>query len=36
METETGHDLFNRQLDLQIAFFKALIEESGLTSLPRL
>ncbi len=36
METETGHHLFNQQLDLQIAFFKALIEESGLTSLPRL
>jgi HD superfamily phosphodiesterase len=36
METETGHHLFNRQLDRQIAFFKALIEESELTSLPRL
>jgi putative nucleotidyltransferase with HDIG domain len=36
METETGHDLFNQQLDLQIAFFKALIEERALTSLPRL
>ena len=34
METETGHNLFNRQLDLQIAFFEALIEESELTSLP--
>ena len=33
METETGHHLFNRQLDLQIAFFKALVEESELTSL---
>jgi len=35
METETGHHLFNRQLELQIAFFKALVEESKLTSLPR-
>jgi putative nucleotidyltransferase with HDIG domain len=33
METETGHHLFNRQLDLQITFFKALVEESELTSL---
>jgi putative nucleotidyltransferase with HDIG domain len=33
METETGHRLFNRQLDLQITFFKALVEESELTSL---
>jgi HD superfamily phosphodiesterase len=32
METETGHHLFNRHLDLQIAFFRALIEESELTS----
>jgi putative nucleotidyltransferase with HDIG domain len=36
METGTGHHLFNRQLDRQIAFFKALIEEGELTSLPRL
>jgi HD superfamily phosphodiesterase len=36
METESGHDLFNRQLDLQIAVFKTLIEESELTVLPRL
>jgi putative nucleotidyltransferase with HDIG domain len=36
METEMGHHLFNRQLDRQIAFFKALIEEGELTSLPRL
>ena len=36
METETGHRLFSRQLDLQIALFRALIEESELTSLPRL
>jgi putative nucleotidyltransferase with HDIG domain len=36
METKTGHHFFNRQLDRQIAFFKALIEESELTSLPRL
>jgi putative nucleotidyltransferase with HDIG domain len=36
METETGHHLFNRQLDRQIAFFKALIEEGELTSPPRL
>lgn len=34
--TEAGHQLFNRQLDRQIAFFKALIEESELTDLPRL
>jgi HD superfamily phosphodiesterase len=34
METETGHRLFNQQLDRQIAFFRALIEESELTSLP--
>ena len=33
METETGHHLFNRQLELQIAFFKALVEEGELTSL---
>jgi putative nucleotidyltransferase with HDIG domain len=33
METETGHHLFNRQLDLQITFFNALVEESELTSL---
>ena len=33
METETGHHLFNRQLDLQIAFFEALAEESELTRL---
>jgi putative nucleotidyltransferase with HDIG domain len=33
METETGHHLFNHQLDLQIAFFEALVEESELTSL---
>jgi putative nucleotidyltransferase with HDIG domain len=36
METEMGHHLFNRQRDRQIAFFKALIEEGELTSLPRL
>jgi len=36
METKSGHDLFNRQLDLQIGVFKALIEESELTSLPEL
>jgi putative nucleotidyltransferase with HDIG domain len=30
METETGHHLFNHQLDRQIAFFKALIEESDM------
>jgi len=36
METEAGHHLFNQQLDLQIAVFKALIAEGGLTSLPRL
>jgi putative nucleotidyltransferase with HDIG domain len=36
METETGHQLFNQQLDLQIAVFKALIAEGELTSLPRL
>lgn len=34
METETGHKLFNRQLDLQIAVFKALVAEGDLTSLP--
>lgn len=34
VETETGHLLFNLQLGRQIAFFKALIEESDLTSLP--
>ena len=33
METETGHHLFNRQLDLQIVVFKALVEEGELTSL---
>jgi HD superfamily phosphodiesterase len=36
METETGHQLFNRQLDLQIAVFEALIAESELTSVPGL
>jgi HD superfamily phosphodiesterase len=36
MQTETGHHLFGRQLDLRIAFFKTLIEESELTSLSRL
>jgi HD superfamily phosphodiesterase len=33
METETGHHLFNRHLDLQIIFFQALAAESELTSL---
>jgi hypothetical protein len=33
METQTGQHLFNRQLDLQIALFQALIEEGKLTSL---
>lgn len=34
--TDAGHQLFNQQLDRQIAFFKTLIEESELTDLPRL
>lgn len=36
METDAGHALFNRQLDLQIGFFEALIAESRLTRLPEL
>lgn len=36
METKTGQALFNQQLDLQIAVFKALIEEKSLTVLPEL
>jgi putative nucleotidyltransferase with HDIG domain len=34
LETETGKALFTKQLDLQICFFKALIEESKITSVP--
>lgn len=34
LETESGRALFNRQLDLQIFFFKALLEERELTVLP--
>jgi uncharacterized protein len=36
MGTDTGHLLFNQQLDRQIAFFKTHIEEGKLTTLPQL
>jgi hypothetical protein len=36
LATETGRALFAQQLDRQIAFFKALVAEYELTSLPQL
>jgi putative nucleotidyltransferase with HDIG domain len=33
METETGHDLFNQKLDMQILIYKALIEQHRISSL---
>jgi uncharacterized protein len=36
LETKTGRALFNKQLDLQIQFFKALIKESDITILPQI
>jgi len=36
LETDTGDHLFKQQLDRQIAFFQALIEEYALTRLPQI
>jgi putative nucleotidyltransferase with HDIG domain len=36
METETGHDLFNQKLDMQILVYKALVEQHRLSSLANL
>lgn len=36
LETQAGIQLFNRQLDLQIAFFEALLAERKLTVMPDL
>jgi putative nucleotidyltransferase with HDIG domain len=36
METETGHDLFNQKLDMQILVYKALVEQQRLSSLTNL
>jgi putative nucleotidyltransferase with HDIG domain len=36
METETGHDLFNQKLDMQILVYKALVEQHRLSSLTNL
>jgi hypothetical protein len=34
LQTATGQDLFNRQVDRQIAFFEALIQEYEITVVP--
>jgi hypothetical protein len=36
LQTATGQDLFNRQVDRQIAFFEALIQEHEITIVPHL
>jgi len=36
METETGHDLFNQKLDMQILVYKALVKQHRLSSLTNL
>ena len=36
LETPAGREMFNRQLDLQINFFKALLAEKDLTVFPNL
>jgi putative nucleotidyltransferase with HDIG domain len=35
LQTATGQDLFNHQVDRQIAFFEALIQEHEITVVPR-
>jgi putative nucleotidyltransferase with HDIG domain len=34
LETQTGNQLFRRQLDRQVAFFEGLLEDEGITCLP--
>ena len=36
METPTGNAMFNRQLDLQLAVFQAMLAEKEITNLPRI
>ena len=34
MGTDTGHDLFNQQLDQQIAFYEAILAQNKITRMP--
>ena len=36
METETGHQMFNEQLDRQIEFYEAILAQNELTKLPEI